>query len=54
MVGPLADANVVRNAMRKDSALGSAKPSYENIFRFVRADIEDTLVDKLQREVQRL
>ena len=49
--GPLADANVVRNAIRKDNALRGPSRSYETIFRFVRADIEEALVDKLQTQV---
>jgi hypothetical protein len=49
--GPLADSNVVRNAIRKDSSL-EGRLSYENIFKFVRMDIEEFLVDRLQAEVK--
>jgi hypothetical protein len=51
MSGPLADSNVVRNAIRKDSSL-EGPLSYENIFKFVRMDIEELLVDRLQAEVK--
>jgi len=50
VAGPLADGNIVRSAIRKDNALSSRR-SFENIFRFVRADIEEVLVDRLQAEV---
>ncbi len=50
MSGPLADSNVVRNAIRKDNSL-EGPLSYENIFKFVRMDIEELLVDRLQAEV---